>query len=290
MKTRHALVLVVIGVAAVACGQYESAAPPAGRRQADKVLEARDSGLHSLGYIGAAGTPASRDVARSASSDPLLAMSGGLKIEVKDVESAARDVQRLADEAGGFIGNANAGRNASGTPHATLAMRIPTKRVPSMLESLRALGKVTLETVTTEDVSKCYFDLATRLRAKRGTEERLHGILATRTGKLSDVIDAEKELERVVGEIEGIEGEQHFYESRVAMATLTVELTPTDTTPPPSRFAAIGHALQEGQDAFLSSVAGVLYLLAFVMPWLVVAAIVFLIVKWARVRTRRTAA
>jgi len=271
MKTRLALVLVAIGAAAVACNQSAS---PVARRQADKMLEAKDSGRYAPG----------------STSDPMLAMTGGLKIEVKEVESAAHEVQRLADGAGGFIGNANAGRNANGTPYATLAMRIPTQRVPSMLESLRALGKVTLETVTTEDVSKTYFDLATRLRAKRGTEERLHGILATQTGKLSDVIDAEREIERVVGEIEEIEGQQHFFEGRVAMATLTVELTPTDTTPAPGRFAAIGHALHDAQAAFLSSVAGVVYVLAFVMPWLVIAAIFFLLAKWARVRMRRTPA
>ncbi|HEX4823775.1 MAG TPA: DUF4349 domain-containing protein [Candidatus Polarisedimenticolaceae bacterium] len=288
MKTRLALVLVVIGFAAMACNR---SAPLLARRQADMALEAKDVGrLASLGYIGAAAAPPPRDAAKSSGSpDPMLAMTGGLKLEVKDVESAAREVQVLADGAGGFIGNANAGRNVNGTPFATLAMRIPTKRVSSTLESLRALGKVTLETVTTEDVSKSYFDLATRLRAKRGTEERLHGILATRTGKLSDVIDAEKELERVVGEIEEIEGTQHFYEGRVAMATLTVELMPTDTTPAPSRFAAIGRALHDAEDTFLTSVAGTIYFLACIIPWLVIATLGFLLVKWARVRMRRTA-
>ena len=248
------------------------------------MLEAKDAQLRSLGYIGAArpaGTPA------AASTDPMLATTGALKIEVKDVESAARDVQRLADGAGGFIGNANAGRNPSGNAYATLSMRIPSPRVPSMLDSLRALGKVTLETVTTEDVSKAYFDLATRLRAKRGTEERLHGILATRTGKLSDVIDAEKELERVVGEIEEIEGQQHYYDARVAMATLAVELTAPDTTPKPGPFAAIGQALRESREALVASVAGVVYLGAFLLPWLIVATILFLLVRWARMRMRR---
>jgi len=152
----------------VACNQSAS---PVARRQADKMVQAKDSGRD-------AGAFASREATRSdCPSDPMLAMTGGLKIEVKDVESAAREVQRLADDAGGFIGNANAGRNANGTPYATLAMRMPTKGVPSMLESLRALGKVTLETVTTEDVSKAYFDMATRLRAKRGTEERLKQVI-----------------------------------------------------------------------------------------------------------------
>lgn len=285
MKRSLGFVLVVICAAALACHR---SGPRVARGQADKMLEAKDVAMNaSLGYVGAAGAARQAGAQAAASTDPMLATTGAMKIEVKDVESAARDVQRLADGAGGFIGNANAGRDPSGSSYATLSMRIPTARVPSMLESLRALGKVMLETVTTEDVSKAYFDLSTRLRAKRGTEERLHGILATQTGKLSDVIDAEKELERVVGEIEEIEGQQHYFDGRVAMASLTVELTAPDTTPKPGPFAAIGGAFRESREALVASVAGVICVGAFLLPWLVVATLFFLLVRWARMRMRR---
>jgi hypothetical protein len=177
---------------------------PARTRRADKTQEEVIGRLTALGYA-SGGAPTQT---APASRDPKLATNGTLKIDAKDVESAARDVGRLAVDAGGFIGSAISGRDAAGCLYATLSMRIPTARVPSVLESLRALGKVTQETLTTDDVSKTVFDLQTRLRVKGGTEERLHGLFASRTGKLGDVIDVEKELERVVGEIEEIEGQQ----------------------------------------------------------------------------------
>jgi hypothetical protein len=156
-----------------------------------------------------------------------------------------------------------------------------------MLESLRALGKVMQETLTTEDVSKTVFDLKTRLRVKRGTEERLHGLFASRTGKLGDVIDVEKELERVVGEIEEIEGQQAYYDARVAMATLIVELTSPDATPVSGPFAAIGLALRDARATFVSSVAAVVYVAAFLLPWLIIASLAWVFVRWVRTRMRR---
>jgi len=195
MKTWLVPCSVVLLLTALACGH--TASMPALALRAEKAQEGSEARLASL-YV-SAGAPTQTT---AASRDPKLAMNGTLKIEAKNVESAARDVGRVAVDAGGFIGNAVSGRNAAGNLYATLSMRIPTARVPSVLESLRALGKVTQETLTTEDVSKTVFDLQTRLRVKRGTEERLQGLFASRTGKLGDVIDVEKELERVVGEIE----------------------------------------------------------------------------------------
>ena len=280
MKTWLVPCSVVLLLTALACGH--TASMPALALRAEKAQEGSEARLASL-YV-SAGAPTQTT---AASRDPKLAMNGTLKIEAKNVESAARDVGRVAVDPGGFIGNAVSGRNAAGNLYATLSMRIPTARVPSVLESLRALGKVTQETLTTEDVSKTVFDLQTRLRVKRGTEERLQGLFASRTGKLGDVIDVEKELERVVGEIEEIEGQQAYYDARVAMATLAVELTALDATPVPGPFAAIGQALREARAAFVSSVATVVYVAGFVLPWLIIASLAWVFVRWARTRLGR---
>jgi len=54
---------------------------------------------------------------------------------------------------------------------------------------LKQVGKVERESVVTQDVTKAYADLETRLVVKRQTEERLRHLLTSRTGKLSEVLE-----------------------------------------------------------------------------------------------------
>ena len=50
--------------------------------------------------------------------------------------------------------------------------------------------RVPAENVGTQDVSKAYSDLETRLRVKRDTAHRLREILRTRTARLPDILEA----------------------------------------------------------------------------------------------------
>jgi hypothetical protein len=71
------------------------------------------------------------------------------------------------------------------------------------------------------------------------------------------------------------------------MATLIVELTAPDSKPAPGPFAAIGKALRDARATFVSSVAGLVYVAAFLLPWLIIASLAWLFVRWARTRLRR---
>jgi len=80
------------------------------------------------------------------------------------------------------------------------------------------------ETRSNQEVTDQYIDLTARLKAARATEQRILQLLATRTGKLSDVLEAEQELERVRGEIESMDGQRVRMEHEVSYATVKVQL------------------------------------------------------------------
>jgi hypothetical protein len=75
---------------------------------------------------------------------------------------------------------------------------------------------------TAEDVGEEFVDVSARLANARRLEDRIVVLLATRTGKLEDVIAAERELARVREEIERYEGRLRFLRNRVALSTLAV--------------------------------------------------------------------
>ena len=105
------------------------------------------------------------------------------------------------------------------------ALRIPAKQLDGFLADLRKLGHVEEESRRNEEVSAQYVDLQARLKSARATEQRLIELLGTRTGKLSDVLDAERELARVRGEIESMQGQNAVLVHRVSYATVQVELS-----------------------------------------------------------------
>ena len=96
------------------------------------------------------------------------------------------------------------------------------------LQKVRALGDLKNQTLGTEDVTKAYFDTDARLKNARVMEQRLIEMLKTKTGKVADLLQVEKELGRVREEIEKMQGELKYWDSQVQFATVTISLAEKD--------------------------------------------------------------
>jgi hypothetical protein len=81
-------------------------------------------------------------------------------------------------------------------------------------------------------VTKAYFDTDARLKHARVMEQRLIDMLKTKTGKVSDLLQVEKELARVREEIEKMQGELKYWDSQVQFATVTISLAEKDMEEP----------------------------------------------------------
>src|SRR5207237_4842460 len=92
------------------------------------------------------------------------------------------------------------------------------------LQKVRGLGELKNQTLGTEDVTKAYFDTDARLKNTHVMEQRLIDMLKTKTGKVSDLLQVEKELGRVREEIEKMQGELKYWDSQVQFATVTISL------------------------------------------------------------------
>jgi hypothetical protein len=75
-----------------------------------------------------------------------------------------------------------------------------------------------------EDVTTQSVDLDARLTNARRTEQRLAMVLEQRTGRLSDVLEVEREIARVRGEIEQMDSERKRLTNRIEFATIDLRL------------------------------------------------------------------
>jgi hypothetical protein len=92
------------------------------------------------------------------------------------------------------------------------------------LTELRKLGRVEAESRQNDEVTDQYLDLDARLQNAKAAEQRLIQLLATRAGKLEDVLEAERELTRVHGDVESMTGERNPLLHRVDYATVELQL------------------------------------------------------------------
>jgi hypothetical protein len=273
-------------------GTSEPAAPPA----ADQVAPGRRRAPGTVAQQGGAKTAANAAPTDqgSAGAPSLQAMLAARKlirtaqvaIEVKSYEEAAEKVARVAESHGGYLADAQASRGAQDRRRGTLVIRVPAERFGAAYAELKGLGKVETETVSTQDVTKAYADLESRLRAKRDAEGRLREILRTRTARLSDVLEAERELTRVVEEIEQIEGERRYYDQQIALSTISAALHEPEAVIRIGALTPLVEALRDSLQVLAASTGALVYVTVLVLPWVAAAALVWLVVRAVRRRKR----
>ncbi|HUJ30800.1 MAG TPA: DUF4349 domain-containing protein [Candidatus Acidoferrum sp.] len=155
---------------------------------------------------------------------PMIVQTASIAILAGNYEQASGAIQPLTAARGGYVQDMTAETRTGEARSVSATLRVPEKRLDEFVGDLRKLGHVEEETRSNQEVTDQYIDLTARLKAARATEQRILQLLATRTGKLSDVLEAEQELERVRGEIESMDGQRVRMEHEVSYATVKVQL------------------------------------------------------------------
>jgi uncharacterized protein DUF4349 len=174
---------------------------------------------------------------------------------------------------GGYVADVSV-QDGHDQPHsATLEVRMPAARFDDALAALRPLGNVESVNVSTADVGEEYVDVNARMDNARKLEERLIGLLATRTGKLRDVLDVERELSRVREEIERYEGRLRYLRTRAAVSTISVTVhEPIPVVGERGSASVLAEAFRQAWRNFVSFVAQGIAALGVLVPLAVLAA------------------
>lgn len=154
----------------------------------------------------------------------MIVQTATLNIVAKNYDEASAAIEKLTKTRGGYIEKLDAKAQTGNARELSVALRVPAKQLELFLADLRQLGHVEQESQSNEEVSAQYVDLQARLRVAQATERRLIELLGVRTGRLEDVLDAERELARVRGEIESMQGQSALLAHQVTYASVQVEL------------------------------------------------------------------
>ena len=151
-----------------------------------------------------------------------LIVESWISLEVTDIDANVRRVESLAVQSGGWVESSEVFGEA-GYRSATVRIRVPADRLDKGLESLRTLGRVTDEGVSSTDVTARLIDNEARLKAWYAQEERLVTLLEN-APTVEDIIQIEQRIAEVRSDIEHVEATQRDLTGRVATSLITVNL------------------------------------------------------------------
>ena len=161
-----------------------------------------------------------------------LIRNAQLDLQVVNYEVTLQRLTTFANQEKGFVGTESSSKLPNGKLQGTVVVKVVPENLDRFLEKARGLGELKNQTLGTEDVTKAYFDTDARLRNAKRMEERLLQMLDKNTGKVSDLLQVEKELARVREQIEQMQGELKYYDALVQYATVTISLAEKDLDEP----------------------------------------------------------
>lgn len=224
--------------------------------------------------------------------------TGRVELVVASYDAARSRIDALVSGTGGYVDSTRVSRQRGAVSAATLVVRIPSDAFGSMLPRLGQIGELTSEVTDAADITSQYVDTEARLASAQMLEKRLLEFATTRSGTMDQVLAIERELARVRGDIEGYQGHLRQWSDQVALSTLTIELTTrsAELAEPerPSLGSQSSSALRTSLTALSAVASGLAITMIALLPWLLVAAPLYLglrtIVRRARSRLPRAIA
>lgn len=157
--------------------------------------------------------------------DRMIIRTVTMNLAVGNVQETFRQVEQLVGEQRGYLAGSQI-RQDGDRMMATMTLRVPADPATYQmtLERLRGLAeRVVDEQAQAQDVTEEYVDIESRLRNLRATEESLLALLG-KAQRIEDIINIQRELTNVRGQIEQIQGRKQALERRAEMATINLTL------------------------------------------------------------------
>ncbi|HDH07430.1 MAG TPA: DUF4349 domain-containing protein [Candidatus Moranbacteria bacterium] len=165
-----------------------------------------------------------------------------------------------------------------------MIVKVPTANFEKTFNEIKEIASLVVrESTSGKDVTDQYTDLQSRLKNKQAEEQSIAKILE-QSGKISDVLAVTKELARVRGEIEMLQGRIRLMDSQIDMATINVSLSED----PDITVVDSWRPLQVIKDALNDLIKSVQQFIDFMIalvirtiPILLIYLVVIMVVYWA---------
>ncbi len=294
-KRSGAALALLSTIAVGGCNDYEDAAnaTPATESlaSAEPLEEARLDGVRAKGE----GSKAQDSDITKAPVTRKLIQTAELHVKVKNYAAARTAIESDLADFGGFIADARVDHHDGQVSSATMTVRVPSANLADFLAGAAGRGDILHESLSSKDITAGYYDSKARLKNAQRLETRLLALLDDKGDSVTSLLEVERELARVRGQIEGIEGKLRLWDSQVALSTVELRIVTEQVyavTQPPTVGERIAGVFGGSWTAMKAFGMGLLLFLVALVPWLLPLSLVgfairTLIKRW---QARRAAA
>lgn len=155
--------------------------------------------------------------------------TGAIDMTSTNVPATVDAIGDLAIAKGGYVQSSSTSDDEIGKASSYVTVRVPADTFEDTMTAIKALGThINNESVSGEDVTEQYTDLAARLTAAKAQEEQYLLILQD-AETVGEVLAVQEHLGTVRAEIESLQGQINYLEDRTDLATISVTVTEETT-------------------------------------------------------------
>lgn len=198
-----------------------------------------------------------------------------VEMAVEDLTASGKKLLALVQKHRGYVSATEVGGDPGAPRKGQWTLRVPVGEFDTFRSDLEALGAVQTNHLDSQDVTEEYYDVAGHIKNKSVEEQRLLEHLRRSTGTLTDILAVERELSRVRGEIEQLQGRLRLLANQTELTTITVTLQEVREFVPAkgTSFLAEANATLQGSLGTMRDLAKGLVLTAIALaPWLLLLA------------------
>jgi len=202
----------------------QEAAVPAAELKGAKMVATSMAGERAL-FDSDVGSPAVPDSLEP--STQYIIRNAYLTLIITDIEEASKEIQQKVAQLQGYVSSMELYDLTQERRAGRISLRIPQDKFDLALTMLEEVGKIKNKNVSSQDVTLQYIDLEARIATMEAQEERLRDLL-DRAEKVEEVLEVEKELWRVRGNLESMIAEFRHLQQRVSYSSIDIYLEEKD--------------------------------------------------------------
>lgn len=206
-----------------------------------------------------------------------------VQLLTEDFTQLERQIQSLVQQHGGYLTDVVIDRTQGQPLVGHWTARLPVDRYSAFLSQVSQLGVASQFNQAAQDVTQEYVDLESRIRNQKHLESRIVELIRQSNSSIKEVIEIEKELARVRGDMEVMEGRMRYLANRTALTTVTIHGTEEKRYVPPQApaftkrvreawFSSLESLRRLGEELAIAATA--------TLPWLVMIALLVLPCVW----------
>lgn len=152
--------------------------------------------------------------------------NGGVDIQVDDTDMMRAEVEKKVQEFSGKVQNVSSWQVRQGVLGYNITARIPAEKFDTVLKEIGKLGQKTGENMSSQDITRQYYDTKNQIKNLEARRDRLRKLLEFETKSLADVLSVDRELTSVQTQIERLQNVQNKRDTDVAYSTLRIGIQP----------------------------------------------------------------